>query len=217
MNHNSTGTLLSLRHNNLTWWFFYQTLAYFQARKLSINLETSLLIIYYHQLINRTALSHKHSNTPISPSLFLLQATAVFYPLVSHIQSYPYSAWSRSNYLKHHCDQGIPLHKTFPWFSLVLSRKPVVYCALQGSASHYWPHQASSCSLPSFIYYEVLLFTLRPLAMVIPPLSNLLMSITDFYLVFTHQRKAFIQAWPPTQIRNPVNLFFFQATCHIYN
>ena len=128
MNHNSTGTLLSLRHNNLTWWFFYQTLAYFQARKLSSNLETSLLIIYYHQLINRTALSHKHSNTPISPSLFLLQATAVFHPLVSHIQSYPYSAWSRSNYLKHHCDQGIPLHKTFPWFSLVLSRKPGLLC-----------------------------------------------------------------------------------------
>ena len=39
------------------------------------------------------------------------------------------------------------------------------------------------------------------------------MYIDDFYLIFTHQRKTFIQAWPPTQIRNPVNLLF-QATCH---
>ena len=44
-----------------------------------------------------------------------------------------------------------------------------------------------------------------------PPLSHLLMYIDDFYLIFTHQRKTFIQAWPPTQIRNPVNLLF-QAT-----
>lgn len=169
----------------------------FSARKLSSNLETSLPIIYYHQLINRTAFISQATQIPLSPSLFLLQ-TAMFihwFPT----SSLAYSAWSRSNYLKHHCGQGIPLHKTFPWFSLVLSRKPVVYCI--HTSKGLLPIINLIRPLPvlcSFLHlFPVLLFTLRPLAMVIPPLSNLLMSITDFYLVFTSEKSLFSMTTHP--------------------
>lgn len=102
--------------------------------------------------------------------------------------------------------------KLFPWFSFVLSRKPVVYCALSRVC---FPLLTSSglFLFSAFLHLlRVLLFTLRPLAMVMHSPSFQLTYVHNWFLLslYTSEKKLLFKHDHPPRSETLLIYFSFR-------